>query len=122
VLGFLLVYNAGQIALRIWAFNLGLRDPDGIGMRISRSAIAGIQRRLMTAGVFLIGLVLPLLLAGVEVRGGGAALERPLLVFWWIAGGVGAIVGVRLGGRVRDALVILLAAFTLVGLIFGLSQ
>jgi PTS system mannose-specific IID component len=122
VLGFLLIYNAGQIALRIWAFNLGLRDPDGIGARISRSAVAGIQRRWMTAGVFLIGLALPLLLVGFRVEGGGAAIERPLLVFWWIAGGVGAIVGVRLGGRVRGALVILLAAFTLVGLVFGLSQ
>lgn len=122
LLGFLLVYNAGHLALRIWAFDLGFRAPWSIGGQIAKSGLDRIQRRLLTGGVFLVGLLLPIVIAGLHIREELATIELPMLVFWWMAGGLGAAVGVRLGGRIRTAVVVSLAAFTLVGLIFGLIQ
>jgi PTS system mannose-specific IID component len=122
IFGFLLVYNAGHLALRSWAFNLGWRDPRRIGEHLRRPVVDRVQRWLTTVGAFLVGLILPLVVTGMQARGDLSAPGFSRQAIWWVAGGIGALIGSRLGGRVRPAVVLSLSGLTIVGLIFGLIR
>lgn len=122
VIGFLLTYNAGHLTLRLWGFNLGLRHPRNIGERLRRSALDPLQRWLMNAGVFLVGLALPLVIAGAPLREWVGAAGKTVEIWWWVVGGLSAAIGVWLGGRARNIVALALAGFTIVGLILGLIK
>lgn len=113
VLVFLLVYNAGHLALRIWAYHLGLSRGRGVGEQLRRSWVPQLQRVMSVAGAFLLGLLLPLLAAG---RLTGARLALP----WIVAAALAAALGARFGESVRRPIGLALAGFALVGLLLKL--
>lgn len=76
----------------------------------------------MNAGVFLVGLALPLVIVGGPLREWPGLAGQFAEIWWWVVGGLGAAAGVWLGGRARDIVVLGLAGFTIVGLILGLIK
>lgn len=107
---FLVVYNAGHLALRAWGYNLGLSRGRGVGEQLRRSGVPQLQRLVSAIGAFLLGLVLPLVASG--------RLTGDVLVFPWVIAAAGAaLLGARYGEAVRRPIVLALAGFTLVGLI-----
>lgn len=118
----LVLFNAGQIALRIWGLRLGWRHPRRIGEQLRRSPIARMQEGLLQAGSFLVGLALPFLIVGAPV-GEWAAGEGSIPEWlWWTAAGVGALLGIRLGRPARTIAVLLLVAFVSIGIFLGLMK
>lgn len=79
-LGFLLVYNAGHVFLRLWGFRIGWREGLGVGRTLSDSILKRVGRRLVPTNQVLMGLAVALLLGrlpgGVPgpLAWGGAAL------------------------------------------------
>jgi PTS system mannose-specific IID component len=122
LLGFLLIYNAGHLALRVWGFNLGFRHPQGIGEQLRRLAIDRLQSRLTTASAFLVGITLPLVAAGAQTRSWLQEPSQTVDVYWLTAGVAGALVGAHLGGRVRTPVIMVLIGFSIVALISGSIQ
>jgi PTS system mannose-specific IID component len=110
---FLLSYNLGHVALRVWSFRLGLEHGKFVGERLRRSRIAEVQRALAGAGAFALGFVLPLAATG-GILGG----RRPS--DWVVAVGViGVIIGLRFGNAIRSPAMIALASFAILGLLIG---
>ncbi len=113
LLVFLLVYNVGHLALRSWAYHLGLSRGRGVGEQLRRSWVPQLQRLMTLAGAFLLGVLLPLLAAG---RLAGAQLALP----WVLAAALAAVLGARFGESVRRPIALALAGFALVGLLLKL--
>jgi PTS system mannose-specific IID component len=110
---FLVSYNVGHIALRVWSFRLGLEYGKFVGERLRRSRVAEVQRALAGAGAFALGFVLPLAATG-GILGG----IRPSA--WVVAVGIiGAIIGLRFGNAIRSPAMMALAAFAILGLLIG---
>lgn len=106
---FLLLYNAGHLALRIWAFRRGWRD----GPRAVRALSADVFQRvgswLVGTNALLAGMAaatVSLRLPAAPAAGGGAA----------IAAAVAALAGFRWPDRVRPVLVGLVIGAALVWL------
>lgn len=112
-LGFLVLYNAGHLLLRVWGYRLGLQRGRGVAEQLRRSTVPQFQRLFTSIGAFLLGLVLPLLVAG------GLARTR-LALPWVVAGALAAFLGARYGEGVRRPIAIALAGFALVGLLLKL--
>jgi len=55
--GFLLVYNAGHVALRIWGFRAGLREGRGVAQVLARAGLGRWTERVRGAATLLLGLV-----------------------------------------------------------------
>ena len=91
---FLIVYNAGHFALRIWALNTGWRDGLGVAAALSAPAFRLGPARLTCAAAFVAGVAIPLTIAT-------AAGVRPsgVLVIG-LTGALGARVLVLLHGRI----------------------
>jgi len=93
--GFLLVYNAGHIGLRVWAFRLGWREGTGIAATLRSSWIWDAERVLRGVGPALLGACAVLLVTG-------HVPELGALRGGWLAAAGGALVGgMALGGRAR---------------------
>jgi mannose PTS system EIID component len=107
---FLIVYNAGHFALRIWAFRLGLRHGLRVGERLRQSRLGPVQKTLPAVGAFLIGALVPLAATGEFVG------VRPALP-WVALALVGAAIGVRFGGAVRTPLALLLGGVAVLGML-----
>jgi mannose/fructose/N-acetylgalactosamine-specific phosphotransferase system component IID len=60
VLTFLALYNAGHLALRIWAFRLGLREGKDVAIHLRRARLGGRAEELARLGSFLVGVFLGL--------------------------------------------------------------
>lgn len=116
ITGFLLLYNAGHLILRIWSFYVGLSAPRRIGEQLRRPVVDRLQGWLAKSGAFLVGLLLPLVIVGHATAGGSAPLVVPGALHWWLLGGIGAVIGINLGGRIRTAVVIALIGCTIFGL------
>ena len=110
---FLLVYNAGHLLLRGWAFRVGLRRGRGVGEELRRSAIPEIQRILSIVGAFLAGVVIPVLANGHLT---GVRISWP----WLVAAAVAALAGIRFGERVQRPIVLALAGLAVLGFILKL--
>lgn len=117
---FLLIYNSGHLVLRSWSFRVGLGDPRRIGEQLRRPAIDRMQQWLARVGAFLVGLVIPSVVAGIATAGGEFSWGVSRDYLWWLAGIVGAILGIWLGGRIRTAVVLALAGWTVVGFTLGI--
>lgn len=113
---FLIVYNAGHVALRAWAFRVGQADPRGVGAELRRSRLPTVQRLIAPAGVALLGAALPL-----AVVGGFSPSDSGVYAVTAVAGG-GAIIGVILGARVRAPVMLLLTMFIIVGVLWKAAR
>lgn len=112
---FLVVYNAGHFALRVWSLHLGLTEGLRVAERLRRIPIGDLQQALASAGAFLVGLVLPLAVSG--------ALVGSQLAARWIAIAVlAAAVGVRFGARIRAGVVAVLIGVVVAGILFEVIQ
>lgn len=63
-IAFLVVYNAGHVALRLWGFRVGLAEGRMVGRRLERANLAGWTARLKAAVALLLGLLVGAVLAG----------------------------------------------------------
>jgi mannose PTS system EIID component len=111
--GFLLIYNAGQVTLRGWALQFGLRNGLHLGEKLRSVPFEPIQRLLQRAGAFLVGVCLMLLFDGRPVT-----TELPRV--WTALAIAGALSGALLGARIRAPIVLVLAGFALFAILVGL--
>jgi PTS system mannose-specific IID component len=93
VVTFLVIYNAGHLALRIWGLRLGWEEGAGVGTRLRGAGLAGRADRLGTGMSLLVGLLIGLLFTDPQGLGG---LSLP-----WLGASVGgfvagAVAGVRM--------------------------
>lgn len=109
---FLIAYNIGHLAARIYGFRLGWRYGMGVAERLRRAWIGEVQRRITMTGAFLLGVLLPLIVGGQTL-----ALPHPLVGA--AAALAGTLLGLRFGGAMRTPVVLALGAFALIGLIVG---
>jgi mannose PTS system EIID component len=110
LLAFLLVYNAGHVALRWWSFRFGLAHGKHVGEQLRAIPVQRAQHTLDFAGALLVGALLPLVVAEPVLPGWGGTL-------WTAALALAAILGLRFGGRVRSPLALVLATATLAALL-----
>jgi PTS system mannose-specific IID component len=103
-------YNIGHIALRIYAFRMGLTHGKRVGEELKHSPLQKADDVLDNAGAFLVGIMLPLTVARPVFPGWGGAL-------WSIALVGAAALGLIFGGRVRTPLALVLAGATVVALV-----
>jgi PTS system mannose-specific IID component len=59
---FLILYNIGHLALRVWAFRTGLRDGQGVAANLRRVGLGARAEELARAGSLLLGVLLGLVL------------------------------------------------------------
>jgi PTS system mannose-specific IID component len=110
LIAFLLIYNAGHLALRFWALHFGLAHGKHVGEELRKTPVQKAQRGLDSAGALLVGALLPLMIARPALPGWGGAL-------WVAALGVAAMLGLRFGGRVRTPVALVLAIATLLAML-----
>jgi PTS system mannose-specific IID component len=113
--GFLVLYNLGHVATRIWALSFGLHHGKRLGEKLRSAPVERIQHILHTAGAFTVGALVPLLLAG-------RPLAEESAPVWLIIGALGAAAGARFGGAMRTPVMLVLIAITLGGLLLGALQ
>lgn len=63
VLTFLLVYNAGHLALRAWGFRVGLREGHGVARVLGRAELGRWTERVRSVATVLLGLLVGAVLA-----------------------------------------------------------
>lgn len=115
VLTFLLVYNAGHIGLRVWAFRAGLSEGRAVGGRLTRADLGGWTERLQGVASLLLGA----LVGGTLLGGEGLGFVTPL----WIAiAGVAGVAGLLIGHRTwRPAAATVVAAVVLIAVLSTLG-
>lgn len=106
---YLIAYNAGHIALRLYSFRLGLTYGKRVGEELKKSPLHRVHTLLDSGGAFLIGLLLPLTVANPIFPGWGGALWTAALI-------VAAALGLVFGGRVRTPVAFVLATATIIAL------
>lgn len=112
VLAFLLPYNIGHLMARSWAFRTGFEHGVDVAAGLRSGRLLDMIRRFAQGGAFLVGLLLPLVVAGAP---GGTAPPS-----WTIAAAVlAAVLGVAFGDRVRPAAALVLGTTTVLGLAWG---
>ncbi|HET9011106.1 MAG TPA: PTS system mannose/fructose/sorbose family transporter subunit IID, partial [Gemmatimonadaceae bacterium] len=95
VLGFLVLYNAGHLALRIWGLRVGWTRGLGVASALANPVLRRGPARLARAGATAAGVAIPPTAAHV-VRGGSTLLALVL-----VAAAACAALLVRLHGRVE---------------------
>lgn len=113
VFGFLLVYNAGHVALRSWAFRVGWEESTAIAAKLRSSWIWDAERILRAFGPALLGACAVLLVAGEETG------LPPLSRAWTAVAAAALVAGIALGGRARRPLELVLLLFALVGYLWS---
>ena len=106
---FLIAYNAGHLAARIYGFRLGWEHGMGVAEKLRQPWVAEVQRRITTTGAFLLGVLLPLIAGGQTL-----SLPHPLIAGAFAV--VGVLFGLRFGNAVRTPVVLALVGFVLLGL------
>ena len=110
--GFLIFYNIGHITTRVWALRYGLRHGKRLGEKLRGAPVERLQRLLQTSGAFVVGVLVPIALAGRPLTGQIAP--------GWFAGGVVlCILAMRFGVATRLPAVLALSAAVLTGLVLG---
>jgi PTS system mannose-specific IID component len=110
VLIFLLLYNAGHLALRIWGLHVGWTRGLGVASALGNPVFRRGPAHVARAAAAMAGIAIPLTAARV-VEGGSALLALVLA-----AGAVTAVLLVRLHGRVEGwkLSLVLIALFALI--------
>jgi PTS system mannose-specific IID component len=109
VVVFLVIYNAGHVGLRLWAFRIGLTEGRDIGVKLAGADISGLASRLQKVVAFLLGALVGAMLFG----GQGLGAAGPT---WIVLAGTAAIAGLLVGHRAWRP-----AAVTIVLTVGGLS-
>jgi PTS system mannose-specific IID component len=63
---FLVVYNAGHLALRIWGFRAGLRDGRDVARTLSEARLVQLGARIQSIAAVLVGVLAGMILASRE--------------------------------------------------------
>ena len=63
VLTFLVVYNAGHVALRVWGFKVGWSEGRDVGQRLASAGLTAWTNRVRAAGALVLGTLVGALLA-----------------------------------------------------------
>lgn len=105
---FLTVYNVAHVALRWWALSTGWAAGRRVAERLRESNLERFHEGFAHAGVFMLGLIIPLV-------GVGALTSDRLSTPWIGACAVAAVVGLRFGPAVRNPLMVALVAIALLG-------
>lgn len=111
---FLLLYNAGHLALRWWALHTGFETGRGVAERVRSAGLERVRECVASGGAFLLGAGLPLL----ALRGTGperVPLEAGLLAV------VAALLGLRYGLAVRLPAIIAILLLVVLGLLLRAS-
>ncbi len=74
---FLVIYNVGHVALRLWGFRVGLAEGRDVGRRLAEAHFSAWTNRLRAAGALLLGVLVGVILAA----DGGLAAAGILWVF-----------------------------------------
>jgi len=116
---FLVVYNAGHLAVRVAAFRMGDRWGRDVGERLRRLPLGPTQQVLAAAGAFLTGVVLTLVVAWgpVPPAGRGEWMEGP---GWVLAAAAAAGLGVRFKSALGGPVVLVLLGFVALGIALGI--
>ena len=105
---FLVVYNAGHLALRIWGFRIGLRDGRDVALTLSEARLAQLGERIKSIAALLVGVLAGVVLAGRE----GLSDAGPL---WIVPAVVCFVAGLKIGHRAwRPAAVATVTAIALI--------
>ncbi|MGQ0812917.1 MAG: PTS system mannose/fructose/sorbose family transporter subunit IID [Gemmatimonadota bacterium] len=107
---YFVLYNAGHLALRIYAFRLGMAHGRRVGEVLKSSRLNDAHHALAVMGAALVGVLLPLTVARPIFPGWGGAL-------WTVALAAAAVLGLIFGGRVRTPVALVLASATIVALL-----
>ena len=113
ILAFLCVYNAVHLSLMVWGFRLGLDEGRQVAERLHRAAMSRGHPRLMSAGAFVAGIVMVLVVA----RGVAAVAEPGPL--WMALAVVGVVGGATWGRSARQAGVVAAVGLAVAGLLAG---
>ena len=97
VLVFLLPYNLGHLALRLWGFRTGLRWGHEVGRVLRDAALARRTETVNRAGALLLG-VLVGLMCTVRPETAAVALRGGALEIFWLVLAAGAFVAGLVGG------------------------
>lgn len=111
VAAFLLPYNVGHVATRIWAFRLGLRHGTSVAAGLRGAPLAGFGLSARRVGAFLLGVLLPLLAGGAFT---GMRLSAIALLVALAAG-----IGIARGEAIRGPAVVGLVLLLVYGLVRG---
>lgn len=108
---FLILYNVGHLALRVWGLRVGWTRGLGVASALANPVLRRGPAHVARAAAAAAGIALPLTVA--HVAGGGGS---SLLLFVLVAAAVAAAVLVRLHGRVEGykLALVLIALFALV--------
>ena len=105
---FLILYNAGHLALRIWGFRSGLRDGHDVARALSEARLAQLGERIKSIASLLVGV-----LSGVMLAGRGGLSDAGVL--WLVPAIVCFVVGLLVGHRVwRPAAIATVIAIALI--------
>lgn len=105
---FLILYNAGHLALRIWGFRSGLRDGRDVARALSEARLAQLGERIKSIASLLVGV-----LSGVMLAGRGGLNDAGVL--WLVPAIVCFVVGLLVGHRVwRPAAIATVIAIALI--------
>ncbi len=107
VLVFLVVYNAGHIALRAWGFRVGLQEGSQVGRRLTDAALGKWTERVRLLSTLLLGLLVGVVLS---TDGGLRAAGSDWGVLSIVAFLAGLLVGPRLW-RPTAVLIVTAVAF-----------
>lgn len=115
VFGFLLLYNVGHVAARVWSLRAGLLHGMRIGEKLRSAPLEQFQQVLQNGGAFLLGVLLPLIASG-------ALTKTQLAVPWIVAAAVAVGLGVHFGARVRAPAAFGIVVLVLIGFILGVGK
>ena len=113
VAGFLILYNIGHIGTRVWALRYGIRHGKRLGEKLRGAPVERLQSVLQTSGAFVLGVLLPLVLAGRPLTG----RIEPI---WLVGGALLSLLAMRFGGAARMPALLVLTVAVLAGLVLGL--
>ena len=114
VLAFLGLYNAGHLGLRVWGFDVGLREGTEVAGRLREAGLGRHAERIIRAGCVALGLLAGELLVSTAGLGAAPGLWSVLATAAFVVGLLG---GLRAWRPAALAVVGAVVGITLVGLV-----
>lgn len=114
VLVFLGLYNAGHLGLRVWSFDVGLREGTEVAGRLRDAGLGRVAERVVRTGSVALGLLAGVLLVSIGSIGSVSGVWTALAVVAFVVGLHG---GLRAWRPAALAVVGAVVGITLVGLV-----
>jgi PTS system mannose-specific IID component len=115
ILVFLTVYNVGHLALRWWAFRIGVQYGKHVGERLRRTPLTRWHELVIGAGALLLGIT-------IAYAASGAFTESRLPLLASVLAGVTAVAGWRFGTVLRLPALVLLVIAGIAGFLHRVAQ